>query len=112
MVCSALDNDLDLFHFDAEQAFVQSNIDTDIFMRMPPGSGSLSGKVVKLNKSLYGLKQSARSWHDHLVSTLRKIGFEQYDSEPCLLRLMNKSTGRVRMTPVMHVDDMIDLSWK
>ena len=94
VVCTALNNDLDLFHFDAEQALVQSDIDADIYMRMPAGSGDLSGKIVKLNKSLYGLKQSARSWYDHLVSTLKGIGFEQYDCEPCLLRLMNGTTGK------------------
>ena len=49
--------DLDLCYFDVDQAFVQSDLEKDIFLRLPKGCGDLSGKVVRLNKSLYGLKQ-------------------------------------------------------
>ena len=58
---------LDLCHFDAEQAFVQSKLDEDVYLRMPQGCEALSGKVVKLGRSLYGLKQASRTWHNHLV---------------------------------------------
>ena len=39
LVATAVDLDLGLFHLDAEQAFVQSELDTDIFMRLPSGRG-------------------------------------------------------------------------
>ena len=48
--------DLDLCHFDVDQAFVQSKLDEDVFMRLPKGCGSLSGIIVWLNKSLCGFK--------------------------------------------------------
>ena len=48
--------DLDLCHFDAEQAFVQSDLDEVVYIRLPPSCGALSGKVVRLRRSLYGLK--------------------------------------------------------
>ena len=51
---------LDACHFDVEQAFVQSKLDENIFLRLPKECGSLSGKKVRLNKSLYGLKQASR----------------------------------------------------
>ena len=53
--------DLDVSHFDVEQAFVQSKLDKDVFLRLPNGCGNLSGKIVRLNKNLYGLKQASRS---------------------------------------------------
>ena len=53
---------LDLYHFDAEQAFVKSKLDEDVYLRMPQCCGALSGKVVKLGRSLYGLKQASRTW--------------------------------------------------
>ena len=57
----ACEVDLDVCHFDVEQTFVQSKLDEDVFLRLPRGCGRLSGKIVQLNKSLYGLKQAFRS---------------------------------------------------
>ena len=38
--------DLDLKHLDDDQVFIQSELDTEIFLRLPAGCGRLSGKVV------------------------------------------------------------------
>ena len=46
---------MDPCHFDVDQAFVQSDLEEDVFLRLPKGCGDLSGKVVRLNKSLYRL---------------------------------------------------------
>ena len=54
----ACELDLDLCHFDAEHAFVQSDLDEVVYIRLPPVCGALSGKVVRLRRSLYGLKQA------------------------------------------------------
>ena len=72
----ACECDLDLCHFDVDQAFVQSDLEEDVFLRLPKGCGDLSGKVVRLNKSLYGLKQASRTWHAHLTTCLKRPGFE------------------------------------
>ena len=76
-------------------------------MEMPKGCGNLSGKVVQLNKSLYGLKQAARSWFDLLITTLTSNGFEQCKSDPCVLRLLDRKTRKIKMILAVHVDDMI-----
>ena len=39
----ACELDLDLCHLDAEQAFVQSDLDEVVYIRLPPGCGALSG---------------------------------------------------------------------
>ena len=49
----ACEGDSDLCHFDVDQAFVQSDLEEDVFLRLPKGCGVLSGKVVRLNKRLY-----------------------------------------------------------
>ena len=49
----------DVCHFDVEQCFVQYKIDEDVFLRLSKGCGSLSGKIVRLNESLYRLKQAS-----------------------------------------------------
>ena len=88
LVALACRYNLELLHWDIEQAFVQSELDHEVFMKLPPGCGSMSGKVVRLNKSLYGLKQASRTFYKRLVSDLKRIGFEQSLSDPCVLRFM------------------------
>ena len=68
--------DWNLRHLDVDQAFIQPELDTDIYFRLPPCCGSVSGKVVLLNMALYGLKQSGRAWYQQLSSTLVECGFE------------------------------------
>ena len=73
----ACECDLDLCHFDVDQAFVQSRLDENVFLRSPEGCGKMSGKIVRFNKRLYGLKQASRTWHAHLTTCLQRLGFEK-----------------------------------
>ena len=77
LIALACKYNLELLHWDIEQAFVQSELDHEVFMKLPPGCGTMSGKVVRLNESLYGLKQASRTFRNRFVSDLKRIGFEQ-----------------------------------
>ena len=72
----ACELDLDICHFDAEQDFAQSNLDKDVFMWLLLSCGEMSIKVVRLNHSLYGLKQASRSWHNQFLLHMKSLGFE------------------------------------
>ncbi|CAN0486462.1 unnamed protein product, partial [Discosporangium mesarthrocarpum] len=96
---------LELIHFDVEQAFLHANIDEEVFVRLPPGCGDLSGKTVRLHRALYGCKKSSRAWNMHLTATLKSFGFEQFEADPCLFRYMDEE--EVPLLVVTHVDDMI-----
>ena len=96
--------DWDLRHVDVDQTFSQLELDTDIYLPLPPGCGSVPGKVVILNKALYGLKQSGQAWYQLLSSTVVKCGFEQCLVDPCVIRLM--VAGDAIATMVFHVDDI------
>ena len=76
-----------------------------MFIRLPPGCGELSGKVVKLGRSLYGWRQSSRTWHNHLVHGLKCLGFESCAADACVMRLIEHSV--VAMVVVVRVDDII-----
>ena len=93
-----------MYQFDVKQAFVQSKLDEDVFLRLPKGCGSLSGKIVRLNKSLYGLKQASRSWHAHLITCLKTLGVQQCLAGACVFRLVEEE--RVAIIAVVHVDDI------
>ena len=105
----ACECDLDICHFDVDQAFVQSDLE-DVFLRLPKGCGDLSGKVIRLNKSLYGLKQASRTWHAYLTTCLKILCFEQCMTEVCVFRLIEG--GRVAITAVVHVDDIFAVGQK
>ena len=94
-------------HFDADEAFVQSKLDRVVFIRLPPGCGELSGKAVKLGRSLYGLRQSSRTWHNHLMCGLNFLGFESCAADACLMRLIQHSV--IVMVVVVHVDDIFSI---
>ena len=53
----AVQNEWPLYHFDVKQAFVQAKLDTDVYIKLPYGCGKRTGKVVKLDRALYGIKQ-------------------------------------------------------
>ena len=58
-------------------------------MRLLPGCGKLSGKIVRLQKCQYGIKQAGREWRMLLVNWLvEEIYLEQCKVEPCVFRLM------------------------
>ena len=105
----ACECDLDICHFDVDQASVRSDLEEDVFLRLPKGCGDLSGKVVRLSKSLYGLKQ-ARTWHAHLTTCLKRRGFEQCMTDVCVFRLIKD--GRVAITAGLHVDDVFAVGHK
>ena len=70
----------------------------------------MSAKIVRLNKSLYGLKQTSRQWYAHLTRRLLSLGFVQCLADACVFRLME--VGRVVMTVVVHVDDIFAVGEK
>ena len=75
MTALACEHHLELCHFDIDQAFVRADLAEDVYMRLPEGCHSLSGKVVKLSKSLYGLRQASRQWYALLKKCLSALGF-------------------------------------
>ena len=82
----ACELDLDLRHFDAEQAFVQSDLDEAVYISLPRSCGGLSGKVESLRRSLYGLNQASRTWHYHLVRGIKPFEFEQCEADVSVMR--------------------------
>ena len=92
---------LDLCHSEAEQAFVQPKLKDIVFIRLPQVCGALSGMVVRLGRSLYGLKQASRTWHQHLVRGMKCLRFEQCAADACVTRLMEKVA--IAMMVVVHV---------
>ncbi|CAB1109908.1 unnamed protein product [Ectocarpus sp. CCAP 1310/34] len=87
----ACELNLDLCHFDVEQAFVRSELEEDVDMSLPQGCGALSGMIVQLGKSLYGLRQLSRQWHAMLKKCLVALGFEPCMADACVLTISQQT---------------------
>jgi len=67
-------------------AFPQADLDTDVYMEFPAGFSQNLRRthVLKLNKSLYGLKQASSNWFKHLSNGLIKRGLKQSNLDKCV----------------------------
>lgn len=68
-------------------AYPQAEVQCELYMEIPQGfhfQGSRKSHVLKLLRNLYGQKQAGRVWYEHLVSTLKQLGFNQSEVDPCL----------------------------
>ena len=104
----AAQNDLILHQMDVKTAYLNSPIDIDIFMDQAEGfevpSESNGRQVYRLNKSLYGLKQSGRNWNRVLHSFLLDKDFIQSPVDNCVY---TKQVQSKVVAMLVWVDDII-----
>ena len=80
---------MDIHHFDAKTAFLNGELQEEIYMRQPQGfsRGGSEQKVCFLKKSLYGLRQLARVWNQTLHEVLVSMKLTQSDTDACLYQM-------------------------
>ena len=79
----ALELNLTTVQADIELAFPHADVDEEIYVEMPQGF-TLPGKVLKLKKTLYGIKQGPRNFFNYLKAQLEANEFVQSQHDPCL----------------------------
>jgi hypothetical protein len=75
-----------LVHLDVITAFLNGKLTEVIYMHQPPGY-AVKGKenlVCRLLRSLYGLKQSPRTWYKEIDCYLQHCGWHQSSGDPSL----------------------------
>lgn len=98
-------NDLEIDQMDINVAFLNAELNETVYVDIPPGlKDKYPGKTMKLNKCLYGLKQSPREWWLNISTFLSKHGFTPSMSDPCLL-IKNGKQGLV--LTLIYVDDIL-----
>ena len=108
-VLLALITSLDLFchQMDVVTAFLNGDLDVEIFMEVPAGmrDPNRPNLVCKLLKALYGLKQAPRQWYAKIHKFLvDELGFKSCSYEPCLYI---KHEGNSIMFIALYVDDLL-----
>ena len=68
--------------------------------------------VCKLNRSLYGLKQSVRCWNSTLDSYIKSAGYRQSGADSCIyIKSISSETGAIKFVIMaIYVDDIIPVS--
>lgn len=76
MLSHAAAEDLEIRQLDVKTAFLNGNLDEEIWIAPPEGLGNIpAGQACFLNRALYGLKQSPKIWYDRLAADLEAVGF-------------------------------------
>ena len=90
---------------DVKSAFLQSDPpDRDVFL-VPPKEVSKPGKVWLLKKSLYGLNDAARQFHNSVAAELKRLGCIQSHLDPTLYFMATGDTLHGMI--LTHVDDFL-----
>ena len=95
-----------LYQLDVKNAFLHGDLQEEVYMEVPPcySNPEMVGKVCRLKKSLYGLKQSPRAWFDRFRRALCAMGYKQCNGDHTVFY---KHSRRKITVLAVYVDDII-----
>jgi hypothetical protein len=95
-------------HMDVKSAFLNGDLKEEVYVKQPPGFVILreEGKVLRLRKALYGLRQAPRAWNAKLDLTLKALDFKQSAHEHAIYRWGGGKHGEPLLVGV-YVDDLV-----
>jgi hypothetical protein len=93
-------------HMEVKSAFLNDDLKEVVYVHQPTGFAipGKEGKVLRLRKALYGLRQASRVWNAKLDSTLKGMGFDQSLHEAVIYR---RGNGGNAMLVGVYVDDLV-----
>ncbi|EGD82185.1 hypothetical protein PTSG_11936 [Salpingoeca rosetta] len=90
-----------LHQYDVTSAFLHAQIDVQgVYVRPPSAANLPDGSLLRLKKSLYGLRQAPRLWYNSIWQTIKESGLRRLASDACVF------VGEDCMLCV-HVDDFL-----
>lgn len=80
LLALAVERKMHLHQVDISTAYLNSDFNDEIYIQQPEGFVNKIDptKVLKLKKSLYGLKQAGRNWNERLGKVLHEMGLWQW----------------------------------
>jgi Reverse transcriptase (RNA-dependent DNA polymerase) len=95
-----------LHQLDVKNAFLHGNLKEEVYMKLPPGfdNEQVAGKVCRLKRSLYGLKQSPQAWFDRFSKAMIKEGYLQSNADHTMF--IRRKEGKLCVL-IVYVDDIV-----
>ena len=95
-----------MYQYDVPTAFLKGDLKEEIYLKAIPGVPMVdASKVLRLLKTLYGLKQSPREWNEVITKFLISCGFQVSQADPCIF-WRNDLMGK-KIYVGVYVDDII-----
>lgn len=105
LLAVAVEEDYIIEQIDVRNAYINSDLQEVIYMNQPKCFVKNENLVCKLNKSLYGLKQSGYEWNKCLNEKLvNELKFNRLKTDPCVYV---KSVNGVKIIIAVYVDDIL-----
>ena len=96
------------WQLDYNTAFLNAKVEEEVYVKIAPGYEEFNNDgvpmVMKLLKSLYGLRQSPRCWYGTVDEHVVEIGFKSLKSDPCVYIY---SEGGAIYVLTLYVDDVL-----
>nr|GEX22551.1 ribonuclease H-like domain, reverse transcriptase, RNA-dependent DNA polymerase [Tanacetum cinerariifolium] len=93
-------------HLNVKSAFLHGDLKEEVYVTQPEGfiQQGNSGKVYKLTKALYGLRQAPRAWNVKLDQTMKSLDFKKCNLEHAVYTKRSKNSTLV---VGVYIDDLI-----
>lgn len=96
--------DYEIEQMDIVSAYLISKLEDELYLETPEGVSIPEGKVLRLNKSIPGLKQSGRVWNKTIDKFFEEYGLYAIPADPCVFVTKDK-----RLIVALYVDDLLIL---
>ncbi|GJT01421.1 ribonuclease H-like domain, reverse transcriptase, RNA-dependent DNA polymerase [Tanacetum coccineum] len=106
LLAIAATNKWEVHHLDVKSAFLHGDLKEEVYVTQPEGftKEQDKGKVYRLIKALYGLRQAPRAWNIKLDNTLKSLDFKKCALEQAIYTKTSKDST---LLIGVYVDDLI-----
>ncbi|GKA20555.1 ribonuclease H-like domain, reverse transcriptase, RNA-dependent DNA polymerase [Tanacetum coccineum] len=95
LLAIAANNKWEVHHLDVKSAFLHGDLKEEVYVTQPEGfiTRQDQGKVYRLIKALYGLRQAPRAWNIKLDNTLKSLDFKKCALEQAIYTKTSKDSN-------------------
>ena len=108
MLAIAAELDYEVLILDVQTAFLNADVEEKVYVKMAPGYETFDKSgvpfVMKLKKTLYGLRQSPKNWFGTMDDHLSNISFCSLKSDPYVYVFKDKTVTAIL---TLYVDDIV-----